>query len=236
MDYINAGVIVYLVAMLLFGWWGKSRTRNFSDYLRRRPQARPFLYTGPMAAVVLGGASAVGGVGLGYKFGIYGAWWRSPSASASCCSACSSHPALQRLKIYTVSQMLTSSYGSRNATNTSGIVIQRLHADALRHLHQRLTTIFVVLFGWEHCGRRPSVGGAIVLVSSTVALALDLAAQQVQFVVDRRRVLLVLHSSRSPRWALRRRPSMPPSSQVGHTSSPCQAIIIFCVHLLWSCF
>lgn len=32
------------------------------------------LYTSTMAAVVLGGASTVGGVGLGYQYGISGMW------------------------------------------------------------------------------------------------------------------------------------------------------------------
>jgi hypothetical protein len=67
-------VVVYLLAMLAFGWWGKSRTRNNSDFLVAGRRLGPFLYTGTMAAVVLGGASTVGGVGLGYKFGISGMW------------------------------------------------------------------------------------------------------------------------------------------------------------------
>jgi SSS family solute:Na+ symporter len=33
-SFINiAIVVVYLVAMLAFGWWGKSRTKNNSDFL-----------------------------------------------------------------------------------------------------------------------------------------------------------------------------------------------------------
>ena len=67
-------VVLYLVAMLAFGWWGKSRTKNNSDYLVAGRRLGPFVYTGTMAAVVLGGASTVGGVGLGYKFGISGMW------------------------------------------------------------------------------------------------------------------------------------------------------------------
>ena len=67
-------VVVYLLAMLAFGWWGKSRTKNNSDFLVAGRRLGPFLYTGTMAAVVLGGASTVGGVGLGYKFGISGMW------------------------------------------------------------------------------------------------------------------------------------------------------------------
>jgi len=57
-------VVVYLLAMLAFGWWGKSRTKNNSDFLVAGRRLGPFLYTGTMAAVVLGGASTVGGVGL----------------------------------------------------------------------------------------------------------------------------------------------------------------------------
>ena len=60
--------------MLAFGWWGKSRTRNTSDYLVAGRRLGPMLYTGTMAAVVLGGASTVGGVGLGYRYGISGMW------------------------------------------------------------------------------------------------------------------------------------------------------------------
>ncbi|NKX50519.1 sodium:solute symporter, partial [Arthrobacter deserti] len=55
---LNAGIVVaYLVSMLLFGWWGKSRTKNNSDYLVAGRRLGSVLYTGTMAAVVLGGAS-----------------------------------------------------------------------------------------------------------------------------------------------------------------------------------
>ena len=75
MQSLNIAIVVlYLAAMLAFGWWGKSRTRNTSDYLVAGRRLGPLLYTGTMAAVVLGGASTVGGVGLGYRFGISGMW------------------------------------------------------------------------------------------------------------------------------------------------------------------
>ena len=67
-------IVIYLVAMLAFGWWGKTRTKNSSDFLVAGRRLGPMLYTGTMAAVVLGGASTVGGVGLGYKYGISGMW------------------------------------------------------------------------------------------------------------------------------------------------------------------
>jgi SSS family solute:Na+ symporter len=36
-------VVLYLLAMLGFGWWGKSRTRNNSDYLVAGRRLGPLL-------------------------------------------------------------------------------------------------------------------------------------------------------------------------------------------------
>ena len=55
-------IVVYLAAMLAFGFWGKSRTKDSADFLVAGRRLGPALYTGTMAAVVLGGASTVGGV------------------------------------------------------------------------------------------------------------------------------------------------------------------------------
>ena len=183
-DYINAGiVIVYLVAMLLFGWWGKSRTKNSSDYLVAGRRLGPFLYTGTMAAVVLGGASTVGGVGLGYKFGISGAWLVIAIGAGVLLLSLLFAPTLQRLKIYTVSQMLTLRYGSRNATNTSGIVMLAYTVMLCATSTSAYATIFVVLFGWERWAAI-AIGGAIVLVYSTVGGMWSITlADQVQFVI-----------------------------------------------------
>ncbi len=55
MEFINGAIVaIYLAAMLAFGWRGKSRTKNSSDYLVAGRRLGPFLYTGTMAAVVLG--------------------------------------------------------------------------------------------------------------------------------------------------------------------------------------
>ena len=65
-------VIAYLIGMIGFGIWGSRRAKNSSDYLVAGRRLGPMIYTGTMVAVVLGGASAVGGVGLGYEYGISG--------------------------------------------------------------------------------------------------------------------------------------------------------------------
>src|SRR5690606_5386465 len=124
MEFINGAIVaIYLAAMLAFGWWGKSRTKNSSDYLVAGRRLGPFLYTGTMAAVVLGGASTVGGVGLGYKWGISGLWLVAAIGAGVILLSLAFAPTLQKLKVFTVSQMLSLRYGSKSATNTSGIVM-----------------------------------------------------------------------------------------------------------------
>ena len=67
-------VIAYLVAMIAFGFWGKRRATTESDFLVAGRRLGPVLYSGTMAAIVLGGASTIGGVGLGYQYGLSGMW------------------------------------------------------------------------------------------------------------------------------------------------------------------
>ena len=64
-----------------------------------------------MAAVVLGGASTVGGVGLGYKFGISGMWLVVAIAVGLLLLSLLFAGRIQRLKVYTVAQMLKLRYG-----------------------------------------------------------------------------------------------------------------------------
>ncbi|MCY1675743.1 sodium:solute symporter [Pseudarthrobacter sp. SL88] len=175
-------VVVYLIAMLAFGWWGKSRTRNNSDFLVAGRRLGPFLYTGTMAAVVLGGASTVGGVGLGYKFGISGMWLVVAIGSGVLLLSLAFAGTIQKLKIYTVSQMLSLRYGSQ-ATRTSGIIMLAYTLMLCATSTGAYATIFVVLFGWDRA-LAIAVGGAIVLVYSTIGGMWSITlADQVQFVI-----------------------------------------------------
>ncbi|NYE96399.1 SSS family solute:Na+ symporter [Psychromicrobium silvestre] len=175
-------VIAYLVAMLLFGFWGKSRTKNNSDFLVAGRRLGPVLYTGTMAAVVLGGASTVGGVGLGYKFGISGMWLVVAIGVGVLLLSLAFAGTIQKLKIYTVSQMLSLRYGHK-ATQTSSIVMLAYTLMLCATSTSAYATIFVVLFGWERWVAI-AVGGAIVLVYSTIGGMWSITlADMAQFVI-----------------------------------------------------
>ncbi|WP_159620355.1 sodium:solute symporter [Arthrobacter zhaoguopingii] len=183
MEYLNMTIVViYLVAMLGFGWWGKSRTRNASDYLVAGRRLGPLLYTGTMAAVVLGGASTVGGVGLGYTYGISGMWLVVAIGTGVLLLSLLFAPTIQRLKIYTVSQMLSLRYGSE-ATKVSGIVMLAYTLMLCATSTGAYATIFVVLFGWDRA-LSIAIGGIIVVIYSAIGGMWSITlADMAQFVI-----------------------------------------------------
>ena len=183
MEHLNTAIVVaYLAGMLAFGWWGKSRTKNVSDYLVAGRRLGPLFYTGTMAAVVLGGASTVGGVGLGYKYGISGMWLVVAIGAGVLLLSLLFASTLQKLKIYTVSQMLTLRYGTRS-TQVSSIVMLAYTLMLCATSTGAYATIFVVLFGWERWAAI-AVGGAVVLVYSTIGGMWSITlADMVQFII-----------------------------------------------------
>ena len=189
---INIAIVaVYLLAMLAFGWWGKSRTKNNSDFLVAGRRLGPFLYTGTMAAVVLGGASTVGGVGLGYKFGISGMWLVVAIGVGVLLLSLLFAPTLQKLKIYTVSQMLSLRYG-QETTKVSGIVMLAYTIMIAATSTGAYATVFVVLFDWDRW-LSIAVGGAIVLAYSTIGGMWSITlADQVQFLIQTVGVFLLM--------------------------------------------
>ena len=152
--------------MLAFGFWGKTRTKDSADFLVAGRRLGPVLYTGTMAAVVLGGASTVGGVGLGYKFGISGMWLVVAIAVGLLLLSLVFAGRIQRLKVYTVAQMLKLRYGI-DATSASGIVMVAYTLMLSVTSTIAYATIFNVLFNTDRT-LSVIIGGAIVMLYSSI--------------------------------------------------------------------
>src|SRR5699024_12012003 len=91
-------------------------------------------------------------------------------------------PALQRLRIFTVSQMLTLRYGVES-TQASSLIMLAYTLMLAATSSGAYASVFVVLFGWE---RWVSilVGGAVVLVYATVGGMWSITlADMAQFIV-----------------------------------------------------
>ncbi len=160
-------VIGYLVAMLAFGFWGKTSHEGLRGLPGRGTATRSGASTpAPWPRVVLGGASTVGGVGLGYKWGISGMWLVVAIAVGLLALSLLFAGPIQRLRVYTVAQMLSLRYGV-DATSASGIVMVAYTLMLSVTSTIAYATVFNVLFG---TGRTLSViiGGAVVMLYSAI--------------------------------------------------------------------
>ena len=184
-------IVVYLAAMLAFGFWGKSRTKDSDDFLVAGRRLGPALYTGTIAAVVLGGASTVGGVGLGYQYGISGMWLVVAIAVGLLALSLLFAGRIQRLKVYTVAQMLRLRYGV-DATSSSGIVMAAYTLMLSVTSTIAYATVFNVLLGTN---RTVSViiGGATVMLYSSIGGMWSITlTDMVQFVLKTIGIFLLL--------------------------------------------
>lgn len=188
-DY--AVIVLYLAGMLAMGWWGMRRATSKSDFLVAGRRLGPVMYSGTMAAIVLGGASTIGGVGLGYRYGLSGAWMVFTIGLGLLALSVFFSARIARLKVYTVSEMLDLRYGG-SAGIISGVVMWAYTLMLAVTSTIAYATIFDVLFGMD---RTLSIilGGAIVVAYSTLGGMWSITlTDMVQFVVKTIGVLMLL--------------------------------------------
>jgi SSS family solute:Na+ symporter len=188
-DYLV--IIAYLLGLLGVGWWGMKRARSKSDFLVAGRRLGPLLYSGTMAAVVLGGASTVGGVRLGYKFGLSGAWMVIAIGLGLLALSTFFSARIVRLKVYTVAEMLTLRYGEA-ASVISGLVMWTYTLMLAVTSTIAYATVFDALFGLPRWASI-MLGGLIVVAYSTLGGMWSITlTDMVQFVVKTLGVLLLL--------------------------------------------
>ncbi|MGV9339691.1 sodium:solute symporter [Streptomyces sp. NPDC003688] len=184
-------IVVYLVGMLAMGWWGMRRARSKSEFLVAGRRLGPAMYSGTMAAIVLGGASTIGGVGLGYKYGLSGAWMVFAIGLGLLALSVFFSARIARLKVYTVSEMLDLRYGGR-AGVISGVVMWAYTLMLAVTSTIAYATIFDVLFDMNRT-LAIVLGGSIVVAYSTLGGMWSITlTDMVQFVVKTIGVLLLL--------------------------------------------
>ncbi|MFF5024899.1 sodium:solute symporter [Streptomyces collinus] len=184
-------IVVYLAGMLAMGWWGMRRARSKSEFLVAGRRLGPAMYSGTMAAIVLGGASTIGGVGLGYQYGLSGAWMVFTIGLGLLALSVFFSARIARLKVYTVSEMLDLRYGGR-AGVISGVVMWAYTLMLAVTSTIAYATIFDVLFDMNR-SVAIILGGAIVVAYSTLGGMWSITlTDMVQFVVKTIGVLLLL--------------------------------------------
>jgi SSS family solute:Na+ symporter len=184
-------VVAYLVAMIAFGFWGKRRARTEADFLVAGRRLGPLLYAGTMSALVLGGASTIGGVGLGYEYGLSGMWLVVAIGTGVLLLSLLFAGRVQRLGVYTVSQMLELRYGP-GASVLSGVVMFGYTLMLTVTSTIAYATIFAALLDLP---RVPSiiVGGLVVVIYSALGGMWSITLTDfVQFLIQTVGIFLIL--------------------------------------------
>jgi len=181
----------YLLGIIGVGWWGRKRAASKSDFLVAGRRLGPLMYTGTMAAVVLGGASTIGGVRLGYTYGISGAAMVFAIGLGLLALSVFFSARIARLKVYTVAEMLSLRYGDTAAV-ISGVVMWIYTLMLVVTSTIAYASVFDVLFDvprWVAV----VIGGTIVVGYSALGGMWSITlTDMVQFVVKSLGVLVLL--------------------------------------------
>lgn len=116
-------VLIYAAGMLTLGWYGMRRAKTHEDYLVAGRNLGPTLYMGTMATTVLGGASTVGSVRLGYVHGISGFWLCAALGMGIIALNLFLAKPLLRLRIFTVTQVLERRYNPMARQASAAIML-----------------------------------------------------------------------------------------------------------------
>jgi SSS family solute:Na+ symporter len=162
LDYLV--VLVYFAVMIGAGYWGMRRARNAEDYLVAGRRLGPFMYIGCLSAVVLGGASTIGGVALGYENGISGMWLVFWIGMGVIALGVLMSTRLSRLGVYTVAEMLENRYGPASRL-ISAIIIAAYALMIAVTSTIAIGTVFNVVLGLSPSVAILIAGGIVVAYS-----------------------------------------------------------------------
>ncbi|AIO31551.1 solute symporter family protein [Burkholderia cenocepacia] len=189
LDYLV--MLVYALTMLALGWYGMRKARNRNDFLVAGRRLGPGLYLGTMAAVVLGGASTIGTVKLGYQYGLSGLWLVFMLGLGIIVLSLVFSRQIARLKVYTVTQVLEQRYQASSRL-IGGIVMVAYDLMVAVTATIAIGSVTEVVFDVP---RIPAIlcGGGIVIVYSVIGGMWSLTLTDViQFVIKTVGIFFVL--------------------------------------------
>jgi len=115
-------VVAYMIGIVGAGFWARRKATSQEEFLVAGRSVGPWLYSGTLAAIVLGGASTVGGVKLGYQYGISGMWFVFMFGLGIIVLSVVLVERILGLKLYTVPELLERRYNA-SARIAGGIVM-----------------------------------------------------------------------------------------------------------------
>ena len=157
-------LLAYALGLVLIGWYSLRRARSREDYLVAGRRLGPVMYAATLSTVVLGGASTVGTVRLGYVYGLSGLWFCTMLGLGILVISLFLSRRLVRMNLFTVTDLLQRRFNP--AARFSGAVIMIAYALMVAVASiVACGTILHGLFGLPFWGGVLMGGGIVVLYS-----------------------------------------------------------------------
>lgn len=186
-----AVALIYVAGMIFLGWLGMRRSKNSADFLVAGRTLGSGMYMSTMAATVLGGASTVGTVRLGYQYGISGFWLCVSLGAGLIVLNLFLAKHLLKFKIFTVNQALERKYNP--TVKRIGAAITFCYALGVCAVSLlAIGTIAEVILGLDQV-TATILGGAIVVLYSSIGGMWSLTlTDMVQFLIKTAGMMLIL--------------------------------------------
>ncbi|WP_116807928.1 sodium:solute symporter [Steroidobacter cummioxidans] len=183
--------ILYALGMLLLGWVGLRRSKTQEDFLVAGRNLGPGMYMGTMAATVLGGASTIGTVRLGYVYGISGVWLCATIGLGIIFLNLFLARPLVNMKIFTVTQVLERRYNPMTRQVSAAIMfVYALMIGVVSTLG--ISTVMQVFFELPFWSAVLLSGGLVVAYSTIGGMWALTLTDIVQFIIKTIGLMLLL--------------------------------------------
>ena len=184
-------LVMYAAGMLLLGWFGMRRSKTQEDFLVAGRNLGPAMYMGTMAATVLGGASTIGTVRLGYVYGISGFWLCAAIGVGIIILNLALAKPLVKLRIFTVTQVLERRYNP--ITRQVSAVIMFAYAVMIGVVSTLgISTVMQVFFDLPFWLAVLCSGGLVVAYSTVGGMWALTFTDMVQFIIKTIGLMLLL--------------------------------------------
>ena len=104
-------VAAYMGGMIGIGFWTQRKATSQEEFLVAGRSVGPLLYSGTLAAIIIGGGATIGGIKLGYTYGISGMWLVSMYGFGMIVMGILLVPRILKLKLYTIPEILQRRFG-----------------------------------------------------------------------------------------------------------------------------
>ncbi|CAI1510740.1 sodium:solute symporter [Serratia marcescens] len=186
-------VVFYFLVIGAVGWMGIRRANSKEAYLVAGRNLGPGLYLGTLSAVVLGGASTIGSVKLGYTYGISGVWLCGALGLGIVVLSLVLAKPLLKLKLYTVSQVLSRRYHPAARVTSGAIMLAYdLMVAVTSIIAIAIGSVMQVMFGLSFSASILLGGGLVVLYSTLGGMWSLTLTDIIQFIIMTVGMMLVL--------------------------------------------